>query len=155
MAKKKKKKKQLIPRIEPAAVDGLPLRFSFTYLDSQNPKFLPTECCAEYFHCLFQTLRRFSASTVGDFTDPNNDERRHPIFFDQTTEPEGFQHIHGMDEEQLGIYEGWQFAVHPEQPWINDWRAHGILVDDTFFVIWLDPHHRLYPRPNVAPAQEF
>jgi len=67
------------------------------------------------------------------------------IFFDETSEPEGFQNIPAMDRDQAGYADGWQFSVYPDQPW-SDWRAHGILIDDTFYIVWLDQNHALYPR---------
>jgi hypothetical protein len=134
-----------IPRIERPAND-MPVRFSFKHLDLNNQKFLPSECRAEYFVKLFETLRRFSNWTIGDFIDQHNTEHRHTIDFDQTSEPDGFQRIPGLDADQFGYYEGWQFGVHLEDRG-NRWRAHGILIDDTFYIIWLDEHHRLYPLP--------
>lgn len=67
------------------------------------------------------------------------------IFFDETSEPEGFQSIPEMDRDQAGYAEGWQFSVDPDLPW-RDWRAHGILIDDTFYIVWLDENHALYPK---------
>ena len=135
-----------IPALERAASDALQLRFSFKHLDFNNPKFAPSRCCVDYFIRLFEILHRFSNWTVGDFIDQNNNQHRHTFDFAQTSEPDGFQHILEVDAEQLGFHEGWQFAVYPEQEW-NRWRAHGILVVDTFYVVWLDLDHLLFPRP--------
>jgi len=132
-----------IPQVKHAQADELLVRFSFTHINSQNEKFSHTNCSTEYFCKLFSILRRFSTWRVGDFVDQNNDEHRHTIDFSQTSEPDGFQ-LQGVDAEQFGFHEGWQFSVFPEQPWCL-WRAHGVLVDDTFYVVWLDPNHLLYP----------
>jgi hypothetical protein len=48
----------------------------------------------------------------------------------------------GLDADQIAYEEAWQFELTRQQ----DWRVHGILIDDTFFVIWLDANHLLYPR---------
>lgn len=135
---------QKIPAVQPAAVDKLPLRFSFKYLDFSNGKFSPGGCSPAYFVKLFEILHRFSSWTVGDFIDQNNKEHRHIIDFDATTEKDGFQHIPTVDREQFGYEEGWQFGVYPEV-YYNRWRAHGILVENLFYVVWLDEHHQLYP----------
>jgi hypothetical protein len=45
---------------------------------------------------------------------------------------------------QLGYHVAWQFSVDPDIPYCH-WRAHGILIDDTFFPVWLDPDHQLWP----------
>jgi hypothetical protein len=117
-----------IPPVE-RPVYNMPVRFSFKHLDFDNPKFLPSECCTDYFVRFFETLRKFSAWRVGDFIDQNNNERRHIINFEQSSEPGGFQNVPGLD---------------PDQQW-NRWRAHGILLEDTFYIIWFDEHHNLFP----------
>lgn len=138
------KHNEYIPALERAEVDDRPLRFSFKHLDCNNLKFHLSRCSAEYFHKLFEILYRFSNWTVGDFIDQNNDEHRHLIDFEKSSERDGFQHIPEIDSEQFGYHEGWQFGVHPEVHW-NRWRAHGILVDDTFYLVWLDQDHQLFP----------
>ena len=136
---------EYIPAIQRAAAN-MPLRFSFKYLDFNHHKFYPSKCCTEYFLRLFETMHRFSNWTVADFIDQNNNQHRHIFDFTQTSEPDGFQHIRDIDSEQLGYHEGWQFAVYPQQEW-SRWRAHGILVDDTFFVVWLDQDLLLFLVP--------
>ncbi len=86
---------------------------------------------------MLETIRDFSAWTVDQFCDQNNNERRHVISFAETTEQMGFP-----VEEQLRDQEGWQFQLCREQCW----RVHGILIGDTFYVVWLDARHSLYPR---------
>src|SRR4029077_5031106 len=122
MAKKTKKRKPRpdpIPHIEPAAVQDQPLRISFKYLDTRNPKFDPSRCNNEYFCRLFAMLKLFSSWTVDQFIDQSNREHRHIIAFATTSEPNGFQDIPGLDRDQLGYADGWQFSVYPEVPW-ND-----------------------------------
>jgi hypothetical protein len=133
-----------IPAVKRAVADSMQLRFSFKHFDFRNPKFQPSECSTNYFERLFQILHAFSNWTVGSFVDQNNNDHRHIIDFEQTTELDGFQHINQIDAEQLGYMQGWQFGVYPQEPG-NRWRAHGILVDDIFYLVWLDQHHRLYP----------
>jgi hypothetical protein len=138
------KRNEHIPALKRAA-EPLPLRFSFKHLDFTNPKFLPSNCSTDYFLRLFQMLHRYSNLTVGDFIEQNNFERRHIIDFAKTTELDGFQRVPGIDAEQLGFHDGWQFGVNPSEEW-NLWRAHGILINDVFYVIWLDHEHKLFPK---------
>ena len=133
-----------IPIPRPAAND-MPLRFSFKHLDIKHPKFDPSKCCLDYFRKLFEVLQRFSNWRVVDFIDQNNNEHRHIISFETSSELNGFQEIPAIDTEQLGYHEGWQFGVCPEDGG-NRWRVHGILVDDTFYLVWLDEHHALFPN---------
>ena len=75
-------------------------------------------------------------------------EHRHVIDFTQTSETVGFTSAPGIDGDhgdQLAYFEAWQFQVRP----MTNWRAHGFMSDDTFFIVWLGPHHNLYPLPGV------
>jgi hypothetical protein len=134
-----------IPAVPSAEVDNQPLRFSFKYLDFSNEKFSPSNCSTVYLNKLFAVLQRFSTWRVSDFVDQYNHQRRHIINFEQTTEKDGFQHIPEIDRDQFGSSDGWQFGVFFEGEWHPQWRAHGILVDDTFYLVWLDERHLLYP----------
>lgn len=61
--------------------------------------------------------------------------RSHEIRFYETSEKKGFGHGE--------IYEGecaWQFSLTSNE----HGRVHGLLVQNIFYVIWLDPKHRLY-----------
>jgi hypothetical protein len=113
------------------------LKFSFRHLDTETEKFLITHCSEEFLRQLVHTIKEFSSWTVEQFCDANNRERRHVIWFTDTTEPDGFPN---MDREQLAYHESWQFQLTRER----DWRVHGILIDDTFYIVWLDPNHSLY-----------
>jgi hypothetical protein len=135
------KRSEQIPAARPPEIDEQRLRFSFKYLDFGNGKFAPSECSHDYICRLFQILHHFSKWRVGDFADQNNNEHRHIINFEQSSEPNGFQ-IPEADQEQLGSLEGWQFSVQPDIYHIRG-RVHGALVDDTFYIVWLDEHHRL------------
>jgi len=133
------KRNEQIPAARPPEVDSLRLRFSFKYLDFANAKFLPSDCGHEYLCRLFKILHLFSDWRVGDFVDQNNNEHRHIIDFEHSTEPNGFQI---PDAEQMGYEEGWQFSVQPDVHYYRG-RVHGVLVDDTFYIVWLDEHHQL------------
>ena len=113
------------------------LRFSFKHLDLDSPKFSAAHCTQEFFHAFMAGVRDLSLWTIEQFCDQNNNEHRHIIWFPETTEPEGFP----VDREQLQYHECWQFQLCRDELW----RIHGILIDDTFYVVWLDPNHQLYP----------
>jgi hypothetical protein len=81
---------------------------------------------------------------VDEFLDQNNKEHRHTIDFDATTEKDGFLSAPGIDADQLNYLQAWRFAVSPK----TEWRVHGFMIDDAFYVIWLDPLHQLSPRSS-------
>jgi hypothetical protein len=115
------------------------VQFSFKHLDTDNPKFLPKDCSPEFWPALMARLKGYSHLTVEIFLDQNNPDRRHVIIFSETTEPNGFTNV---DTEQLAFEEAWQFDLNTWHPW----RIAGILVDDMFYIIWLDHSHSLYPK---------
>ncbi|ELU7233491.1 hypothetical protein SCL96_003408 [Escherichia coli] len=43
--------------------------------------------------------------------------------------------------EQFQSYTPYQFAVSRNE----HGRVHGFFIGNVFHVVWLDPHHRLYP----------
>jgi|ERR1017187_1123170 hypothetical protein len=127
----------------PIAPDVRCVRFSFRYLDTSNPKFSLSECDTEFFANLTDRLKVYSSWPVELFRDSNNTvEHRHTINFSGTSEPHGFP---GIDPEQFEDGEDLQFSVSLEQSCIG--RVHGVLLMDTFYVVWLDKCHRLYPKP--------
>jgi hypothetical protein len=123
-----------VPVIQPATEL---LRFSFKHIDLTTAKFLTENCDVEFFRELLVAVRDLSSWTIERFCDQNNNEHRHVIWFPQTTEPDGFRSV---EADQLQYHECWQFQLSKKQ----DWRVHGILIDDTFYIVWLDPRHALY-----------
>ena len=128
-----------IPKAQPIE-DRRLVRFSFEYLDTDgNPKFRLDACSQEYLRSLLTALRGLSTRTPSDLLAEWVDSyRAHRIDFDETTEPDGFSQL----GEQLARDEAWQFSPDIQK----EWRVHGLLIDDVFFVVWLDPSHKLYNK---------
>ncbi|OWQ47286.1 hypothetical protein CDL60_12480 [Roseateles noduli] len=62
--------------------------------------------------------------------------RAHRHHWHETTEPQGFPRLSG----EWDGHEAWQFQLSANK----HGRVHGILVDEVFYIVWLDPEHRLY-----------
>ena len=128
------------------------LEFSFKHLDIQSKKFDIASCTAEYFRSLLIAVQKYSGYTVDRFRDQNKQTDRHTIDFSETSEPNGFSSL----DDNLNMEEPWQIRICPEEkkePEIG-WRASGILIGNIFYMVWLDPRHKLYPdhHPNhTAP----
>jgi hypothetical protein len=118
------------------------LQFSFRHLEKNHPKFKIGDCQERYLRELISRLSDYSKLTVDEFVDQDNQEHRHQIDFPDTSEKNGFISAPDVDMDQLAYAQAWQFQVCDK----TDWRAHGFLLGDTFFIVWLDPSHRLYPR---------
>ena len=93
---------------------------------------------AGYTQKLMQRMRDLSSWTVSRFVNvPDKALRNHRHDWSRTARPNGFEHLN----EQFRAYPGWQFCLTANE----HGRVHGILIDDTFHVIWLDAAHNLYP----------
>lgn len=128
---------ETIPSVQPLP-DADTLRFSFKHLDlTGNAKFSLTRCRDGYLKTLLERLRDLSRLTAKEFrTSRSSALRSHPIDFSETTEPQGFHTLN----EQLRSEQAWQFQLTA-----NEYgRVHGILLLDTFYVVWIDPDHELY-----------
>jgi hypothetical protein len=114
------------------------LRFSFKYLDLlSNPKFSVNHCHEGYLEKLLCRLRDVCTFSVKDFrTNRTHSLKAHKIEWDETSEHAGFTNLN----EQLRDEEAWQFHITTNE----HGRVHGILLGDTFYVVWIDPNHLLY-----------
>ena len=114
------------------------LRFSFKYFDSSDTELCPPIFRGNYTQTLMERLKSLSCWTVQDFTMcPHKSLRNHIHNWEETSRPKGFHHL----PEQLHALPGWQFQLTANE----HGRVHGILIGHTFYVIWLDQDHKLYP----------
>ena len=95
-------------------------------------------CSKEFLMALLLEVKNYSEYTVEQFEEENNKDRRHKNFWADTDEENGFTHL----SEEIQDEYSWQFALDTN----DEWRVHGMLVDNVFFVVWLDPEHKLAPR---------
>jgi hypothetical protein len=114
--------------------------FSFKLLDLySNVKFGLRHCGDGYWEKLLVRLRDVCGMRVDDFRGlPTKQVRNHPITFSETSEPDGFKTLNG----QLRDKEAWQFEITKSE----HGRVHGILIDEVFYVVWIDPCHNLYRK---------
>jgi hypothetical protein len=114
------------------------LRFSFKHLDLiTNRKFSLTLCAEGYLDKFLTRLRDICGVTVSEFrTGTSSSLRAHQITWDETSEKHGFTCLNS----ELRALEAWQFEITSNK----HGRVHGILLDDTFYVVWIDPSHKLY-----------
>lgn len=125
---------------KPPKVEDLYVSFSFKYLDlKSNVKFTIHQCDdpRDYIEKLLERLKAIEGMKINDFRFSGSDALRcHGINWDETSEKSGFSHLN----QQLKANTPWQFniSLHAHG------RVHGFFVGNIFFVIWLDPKHRLY-----------
>lgn len=113
------------------------ISFSFRHIDQGHEKFHYAERDAAYCCKVIERLSALCSFTVQEFhADRSPAIRAHPIAWEGTSEPAGFVHLN----EQLRSSTPVQFAMSANL----HGRIHGFFVDHVFFVVWLDPDHRLY-----------
>jgi hypothetical protein len=114
------------------------LKFSFKFFDSTDDKMCPGDFRKGYTQVLMERLKSLSSWKVKEFVSkPDKSIRNHQHDWPKTSRPDGFPNLN----EQFSSYPGWQFCLTSNE----HGRVHGILVDDTFHIIWLDHDHNLYP----------
>lgn len=116
------------------------IRFSFRHLSSTE-KFGHEKVtdAATYLPQFLGRLQSVSDMSLSSFrTNKDKALRAHRHDWASTSEPTGFSHL----TPQLQACEAWQFEIS-----VNEHgRVHGILIDEVFYVVWLDPGHQLYPK---------
>ena len=129
--------KQSPSGIKQATPHDAPLRFSFRFFDSSDSNVCPAEFNPGYVQTLMERLKALSTWTVNEFVSGKGKAlRNHPIDWQGTSRPDGFPL-----PEQYDAYTPFQFSLSA-----NEYgRVHGLLIDDTFCIVWLDHHHNLYP----------
>jgi hypothetical protein len=96
-----------------------------------------THCSDGYAEKLLSRLRDVCQLSIQDFrANKSKSLRAHTIDWQDTTEKNGFTTLN----EQLRAQQPWQFEITKSA----HGRVHGFLIDATFYVVWIDPAHKLY-----------
>ena len=143
MTRKRGFKTTSIPKskfIHPPAVppSGL-LQFSFKYLDLKDQLFSLEQVGKDYFIAFLERLKALSGWKAKDFHYCHSKAlRAHPIDWTRPSiKKNGFGIPNGQDFDEAAH----QFSISKKQ----HGRVHGFFIDDTFYIVWLDPNHELDP----------
>jgi hypothetical protein len=114
--------------------------FSFHFLDLQHKAFNCGRTNESWFLHLFENLREISKLSRNEFVvQQRNHYDVHPHDFNKTE-------FHYKESLPAGYFEqlneDWciQFRLSS-----SGGRVHGFMIDNTFYVLWLDPHHNMNP----------
>lgn len=138
----KKIKKTQVPktsasRIEPTKLKPQGISFSFKYYQADHDKFTGNEKVAVYWLTLIGRLKALSGLSNQELlVNRSSTLRCHPIRWEDTSE-NGF----GLPNEEQLVDTPYQFSVSSNE----HGRVHGFLIDEVFYIVWLDPDHLLYP----------
>jgi hypothetical protein len=113
------------------------ISFSFKYYESGHSKFDCSTREIAYWLVLLERLKALSDWTAKEFlTSRSSALRCHPIRWDSTSES-GF----GLPNEEQLVDTPYQFSLSSNE----HGRVHGFMIDEVFYIVWLDPEHLLYP----------
>lgn len=141
---KKNKIKKTEPKLAPSSSKIKPTKvesargisFFYRYFNDGNDKFLVTNRDARYLEALIQRLRDLSTMTVNEITVTNAKSRRcHAIDWNKTTET-----CFGFPNEEQLVDTPYQFQISSNE----HGRVHGFFIETVFYIVWLDPEHKLY-----------
>jgi hypothetical protein len=111
------------------------VHFSFRFFDDTDKNICPATFKDGYTRTLMERMRDVSRMTVQELTS-NKSLRAHKHDWSETNKPNGFDCLN----EQFQAYPDWQFQLSANE----HGRVHGIIIHNTFYVIWLDRDHYLY-----------
>ena len=117
------------------------VRFTFKYYQTASEKFHANDRDPNYFLTLLERLKNVCTLTATFFRNNGSDAlRSHVIGWEETTETDGFSCFNNQLKDYASSH-AYQFSVSANA----HGRVHGFLIDDLFYVVWLDPTHKLYP----------
>lgn len=138
----KKIRKTQLARGQTFGIKAIPVRpeglsFSFKYYQQQHPRFTVIGQPLAYWQTLLTRLKDLSGLSAQELlANRSRALRCHPIRWEETCEDR-----FGLPNEEQLVDTPYQFSLSSNA----HGRVHGFLIDQIFYVVWLDPEHSLYP----------
>lgn len=116
------------------------ITFSLKHLALEDKTFrIPEE--KKYLKHFLEKLNFISKQTKLTISHHSQSLHYHPIHWDKTSKPNGFHFL----DEQLQDCIAYQFSISTG----TFGRIHGFFIDTIFFIVWIDPDHKLIERKNT------
>lgn len=110
--------------------------FSYKYFQRDHSKFSVASRKAEYLIALLDRLRDVSSLNAQELISNRSSALRcHSIKWSDTTES-----CFGFPGEEQLVDTPYQFSISSNQ----HGRVHGFFIEEVFYIVWLDPEHKLY-----------
>lgn len=109
------------------------LKFSFQFLDFNDPSFQINDCDSAWFIQLFERKKNYCTMNPTLIKMGGDATRCHPIDWEKTEKPKGFNIRLSFDVD------AYQLTISK-----NHGRIIGFFTEDVFNVVWFDPYHSLY-----------
>jgi hypothetical protein len=114
------------------------ITFSFKYLDSQNTKFEYEGHDGTYFVGFLDRIKELSKWTREQLvTSFSKSIKGHKLEWEGSSEKRGFNFPQAHEIIELT----YQFELTRNE----HGRVHGFFIRNTFYIVWLDKNHQLYP----------
>lgn len=118
--------------------------FSFRFLDLKTEPFNLGGVCEKWYPELFQMLSNVSNYTRSDLILANGTFRCHTHDWDK------LDYKFNFDDDFLDQVDCRQIRIGKSKGGI-----HGFLIGNTFYIVWLDRHHNLYPMDRHGGLKTF
>jgi len=133
-------------KIKKATSTDVVMTFSFKFFDEKDEDVCPASFHETYTQALMLRLRVLSSWPGEKFRGKmENNIRNHRIAWEDTARA-GFSRVSAEHKDT----QAWQFAVEEHK----HGRVHGFFIGDTFYIIWLDSCHALYPSESGTTKGE-
>lgn len=121
------------------------LIFSFRFLELGHEIFNLGGTCSKWSNDLFDMLKRISDITRNDFVNRLSEHYR-----SHTHEWKDLNYKYNFADEFLEQVECRQARISASKGGI-----HGFVIGNHFYVVWLDPHHNLYPDDRYGGIKKY
>lgn len=125
--------------------------FSFRFFDREHELFnmgsmekRSIPICSEWFITLLDTLKSVSNITVNEL----KSQRQHYDYHEHDWN--NLKTKYNFDDDFLEQVECVQFRLSA-----SSGRVHGFVIGNTFYIVWLDPHHNLYPDERFGGTKYY
>lgn len=117
--------------------------FSFRLLELTHRYFNLGGTCIKWFNNVFAKLQDISSITKNELLFEKKDIfRPHPIKWEDVDQKFPFSGLEQLECRQISFGKGLG-------------RMHGIMIGNVFYIVWLDPHHNLYPCQQYGGRKEY
>lgn len=114
----------------------LGISFSYKYFQCDHSKFSINGKDIDYLVAFLERLKNISSWKFQEFIVNNSKALRcHAIDWKDTTES-----CFGLPNEEQLIDKPYQFSISSNE----HGRVHGFFIEEIFYIVWLDPDHKLY-----------
>ncbi|MBB6218642.1 hypothetical protein HNQ80_004816 [Anaerosolibacter carboniphilus] len=121
------------------------LTFSFRFLELEHEAFNLGGTCVNWVNDLFLMMQELSGITRNQFVNELRDHYR-----SHTHDWSKVDYRYRLNEEFLEQVECRQARISSSKGGI-----HGFIVGNRFYVVWIDPHHNLYPDERYGGLKIF